>query len=296
MPRHAAGARGCPALGANRQVGKRGVIMAQAINDGLIRGNHTCKRTRNAPGADVPLGRGVPGRPVPRDSQPAAVRSSKCTGWPARPDRRRMRELLAARAAGAGTAWSASPSTTATPTSSAGRPAAARTGRRHGVRHAGRLGGENAWDQEGPRKPLMDAPDKSAPRPGRHRDRLARPAPCPAARRRGRPGRGDRRQPPQPAGDHRQAGQRVLLPLRRARRRCGSPVRETGYDYGCAIWASAHTSRTRCPGPTSVRRIPRPGCGPSGLAPAGLDAPAGRKKQPDGLISLTLRRVPTPLE
>ena len=56
-------------------------------------------------------------------------------------------------------AWSGSPSTTATPTSS---PTPCRVLRRYGCTATlfvlpGRLGGDNAWDPLGPRKPLLTA-------------------------------------------------------------------------------------------------------------------------------------------
>ena len=133
--------------------------MAQAINDGLIRGNDTA----NAPGMPLVL---MYHSVEPYQADPYQVtvsppRFGQQMHWLARRGLRgvSMRDLLAARAAGAGKGLVGL-------TFDDGYADFARHAlpvlRRYGFGAtmfviAGRLGGDNAWDQEGPRKRLMDA-------------------------------------------------------------------------------------------------------------------------------------------
>ena len=135
--------------------------MVQAINDGLIRGNDTA----NAPGMPLVL---MYHSVEPYQADPYLVtvsppRFGQQMHWLARRGLRgvSMRDLLAARAAGAGKGLVGL-------TFDDGYADFARHAlpvlRQYGFGAtmfviAGRLGGENAWDQEGPRKRLMDAPE-----------------------------------------------------------------------------------------------------------------------------------------
>jgi peptidoglycan/xylan/chitin deacetylase (PgdA/CDA1 family) len=112
---------------------------------------------------------------------------------------------------------------------------------------AGRLDGDNAWDPEGPRKPLMGA--------GQVRD-LAQ-----AGIEIGSHGLRHVRLPAAPDALTREVGgSRHILQEITGKPVSGfcypygdldadavAQVRDTGYDYGCAIWASAYTSRHALP-------------------------------------------------
>ena len=223
--------------------------MAQVINDGLARGNDTA---------------GVPGMPLvlmyhsiePYQADPYLVtvsppRFAQQMRWLARRGLRgvSIRDLLAARAAGAGKGLVGL-------TFDDGYADFARHAlpvlRRHGFGAtvfviAGRLGGENAWDPDGPRKPLMDAPEvwalaQAGIEIGSHGLRHVRLA-----------GAGDA------LAEEVGASRRILQEI------TGKPVggfcypygdldaaavtqvRDTGYDYGCAIWPSACTGRHALP-------------------------------------------------
>ena len=161
---------------------------------------------------------------------------------------------------------------------------------------AGRLGGDNAWDPEGPRKPLMDARQvrdlaQAGIEIGSHGLRHVR---LPAAQ----------HALAQEVGGSRRILQEITgepvsgfcYPYGDLDAEAVARVRDTGYDYGCAIWASAYTSR---------HALPRTYVGEADTAPR-LWAkrarhqlawgPGGPEKAAGPLISLTLPRVPTPLE
>ena len=223
--------------------------MTQVINDGLTRGNETA---------------GVPGMPLvlmyhsiePYQADPYLVtvsppRFAQQMRWL---DRRGLRgvsiaDLLAARAAGGGKGLVGL-------TFDDGYADFARHAlpvlRRHGFGAtvfviAGRLGGDNGWDPDGPRKRLMDAPEvwalaQAGIEIGSHGLRHVR---LPAA--------GDA------LADEVGGSRRILQEI------TGKPVggfcypygdldagavaqvRDTGYDYGCAIWPSACTGRHALP-------------------------------------------------
>lgn len=112
---------------------------------------------------------------------------------------------------------------------------------------AGRLGGDNAWDPEGPRKRLIDAREvrdlaRAGIEIGSHGLRHVR---LPAA--------GDTAA--EEVGGSRHILQEITgepvggfcYPYGDVDAAAVGRVRETGYDYGCAIWASAHTGRHALP-------------------------------------------------
>ena len=290
-------AQGCPERAGDPSGGAMGETMAQAINDALIQGN----KTTTAPGMPLVL---MYHSVEPYQADPYFVtvsppRFEQQMRWLARRGLRgvSMGDLLAARAVGAGKGLVGL-------TFDDGYADFARHAlpvlRRFGFGAtmfviAGRLGGENAWDPEGPRKRLMDASEVWAlARPAS--SRFARATPCPAARRPGRAGQGDRRQPAHPAGDHREARGRVLLPLRRPRRRRRGP----GAGHGLRL-----RLRHLAIGVHQPARAARTYVGEADTAPrlwakrarhqlAWTSRRAGKAVPPPD--SLTLRRVPTPLE
>ena len=160
--------------------------MAQAVSAGRLN-PAGIPGAGHAHGADVPLGGTVPDRPVPGDGRARRGSSSRCAGWPGRGLRgASVRDLLAARAVGRrqgpGRAdlrrW-----LRRFRRSTRCRCCSASASRATVFVIAGRLGGDNGWDPDGPRKPLMDAGARSGRlAEARHRDRLARAAACPAAR------------------------------------------------------------------------------------------------------------------
>jgi peptidoglycan/xylan/chitin deacetylase (PgdA/CDA1 family) len=224
-------------------------MMAQALNDALIQGNNTT----TAPGMPLVL---MYHSVEPYQADPYLVtvsppRFGQQMGWLARRGLRgvSMRELLSARAAGAGRGLVgltfddgyADFSRHALPVL-----------RRYGFGAtvfviAGRLGGDNAWDPEGPRKRLMDAGEvrdlaQAGIEIGSHGLRHVR---LPAAR--------------DSLAEEVGGSRRILQEI------TGDPVggfcypygdldadtvtrvRDMGYDYGCAIWPSAYTSRLALP-------------------------------------------------
>jgi peptidoglycan/xylan/chitin deacetylase (PgdA/CDA1 family) len=223
--------------------------MAQAINDGLIRGNDTA----NAPGMPLVL---MYHSVEPYQADPYLVtvsppRFGQQMHWLARRGLRgvSMRDLLAARAAGAGKGLVGL-------TFDDGYADFARHAlpvlRRYGFGAtmfviAGRLGGENAWDQEGPRKRLMDAPEvwalaQAGIEIGSHGLRHVR---LPAAGGALAEEIGGSRRILQEITGKPVSG--FCYPYGDLDAGAVARVRETGYDYGCAIWASAHTSRHALP-------------------------------------------------
>ncbi len=223
--------------------------MAQVINDGLIRGSATAR---------------VPGMPLvlmyhsiePYQADPYLVtvgpaRFAEQMRWLARRGLRgvSIRDLLAARAAGAGKGLVGL-------TFDDGYADFARHAlpvlRRRGFGAtvfviAGRLGGQNAWDPDGPRKRLMDAPEVAALARegieiGSHGLRHVRLA-------------GNR----DALGDEVGGSRRILeeitgmpvggfcYPYGDLDAAAVAQVRDTGYDYGCAIWPSACTGRHALP-------------------------------------------------
>ncbi len=164
---------------------------------------------------------------------------------------------------------------------------------------AGRLGGDNAWDPEGPRKRLMDAPEvwalaQAGIEIGSHGLRHVR-----------LPGAGDTLA--EEVGESR----RILREV------TGKPVGGFCYPYGdldAGAVTQVRDSRLRLRlrhlavslhGPArAAADLHRggghraPPVGQDGPAPADLAAPAGAGASPDGprrLISLTQRRRPTSL-
>ena len=156
---------------------------------------------------------------------------------------------------------------------------------------AGRLGGDNAWDPEGPRKPLLTGSQVREVAAAGHRDRLARPSarrPCTAprisalAREQRQAGRSCRTSPAQPVGG-------FCYPYGYLDRRVVDGAARAGYDYGCAIWASDLTSALRHA--TRLRRRRRQPCASAGevaapsadlaarLPGASPDAPAGGRSR-----------------
>jgi peptidoglycan/xylan/chitin deacetylase (PgdA/CDA1 family) len=154
---------------------------------------------------------------------------------------------------------------------------------------AGRLGGDNAWDAAGPRKPLLTARQvrqvaEAVIEIGSHGLRHVR-LPSAAG----------------PALTAETENSRVVLqgisgqpvagfcyPYGDVDGRVVAGVREAGYEYGCAIWRSDHTGRHALPGPTSATRTHPAAVGEGGPPSAHLGFPP---RGPAG--SLTQRRFPT---
>ncbi|HZC62646.1 MAG TPA: polysaccharide deacetylase family protein [Streptosporangiaceae bacterium] len=112
---------------------------------------------------------------------------------------------------------------------------------------AGRLGGDNAWDPEGPRKPLMGARQvrdlaQAGIEIGSHGLRHIR---LPAARDVLAEEVGDSRRILQEVTGKPVSG--FCYPYGDLDSDAVARVRDTGYDYGCAIWPSASTSRHALP-------------------------------------------------
>ena len=112
---------------------------------------------------------------------------------------------------------------------------------------AGRLGGDNAWDPEGPRKPLMSAGQvrdlaQAGIEIGSHGLRHIR---LPAARHALAEEVGGSRRILQEITGEPVGG--FCYPYGDLDAEAVARVRDTGYDYGCAIWASAYTSRHALP-------------------------------------------------
>ena len=223
--------------------------MAQAINDALIQGN----TTTTAPGMPLVL---MYHSVEPYQADPYLVtvsppRFGQQMGWLARRGLRgvSMRELLAARAAGTGRGLVgltfddgyADFSRHAVPVL-----------RRYGFGAtvfviAGRLGGDNAWDPEGPRKRLMDAGEvrdlaQAGIEIGSHGLRHVR---LPAARQTLAEEVGGSRRILQDVTGEPVGG--FCYPYGDLDAGAVARVRETGYDYGCAIWPSEYTSRHALP-------------------------------------------------
>jgi peptidoglycan/xylan/chitin deacetylase (PgdA/CDA1 family) len=223
--------------------------MAQAINDALIQSDNTAI----APGMPLVL---MYHSVEPYQADPYLVtvsppRFGQQMRWLARRGLRgvSIRDLLAARAAGAGKGLVGL-------TFDDGYADFTRHAlpvlRRYGFGAtvfviAGRLGGDNAWDPEGPRKRLMDGREvrelaQDGIEIGSHGLRHVR---LPAAR---------------DSLAEEVGGSRLIL-----QEITGDPVggfcypygdldadtvtrvRDMGYDYGCAIWPSAYTSRLALP-------------------------------------------------
>jgi peptidoglycan/xylan/chitin deacetylase (PgdA/CDA1 family) len=224
-------------------------MMAQAINDGLIRGNDTA----TAPGMPLVL---MYHSVEPYQADPYLVtvsppRFGQQMRWLARRGLRgaSMRDLLAARAAGGGKDLVGL-------TFDDGY--ADFTGhalpvlRRYGFGAtvfviAGRLGGDNAWDPAGPRKRLMGAREvrdlaRAGIEIGSHGLRHVRLAAA-------------RDVLAEEVGGSRRILQEITgepvggfcYPYGDLDSAAVARVRDTGYDYGCAIWASEHTSRHALP-------------------------------------------------
>jgi peptidoglycan/xylan/chitin deacetylase (PgdA/CDA1 family) len=233
-------------------------MMAQTINDGLIQGNtnHSLMRedaTAHAPGMPLVL---MYHSVEPYQADPYLVtvsppRFGQQMRWLARRGLRgvSVRDLLAARAAGAGKGLVGL-------TFDDGYADFTRHAlpvlRRHGFGAtvfviAGRLGGDDAWDPDGPRKRLMGRSEvrdlaQAGIEIGSHGLRHVR---LPAAR--------------DVLADEVGGSRRILQDI------TGEPpggfcypygdldaaalaqVRQTGYDYGCAIWPSAYTSQHALP-------------------------------------------------
>ena len=223
--------------------------MAQAISDALIQGNHTT----TAPGMPLVL---MYHSVEPYQADPYLVtvsplRFGQQMGWLARRGLRgvSMRELLAARAAGTGRGLVGL--TFDDGYADFGRHALPVL-RRHGFGAtvfviAGRLGGDNAWDPEGPRKRLMDAGEVrdlaqagiEIGSHGLHHVRL------PAARQTLAEEVGGSRRILQDVTGEPVGG--FCYPYGDLDAGAVARVRETGYDYGCAIWPSEYTSRHALP-------------------------------------------------
>ena len=112
---------------------------------------------------------------------------------------------------------------------------------------AGRLGGDNAWDPEGPRKPLMSAGQvrdlaQAGIEIGSHGLRHIR---LPAAQHALAEEVGGSRRILQEITGEPVGG--FCYPYGDLDAEAVARVRDTGYDYGCAIWASAYTSRHALP-------------------------------------------------
>jgi peptidoglycan/xylan/chitin deacetylase (PgdA/CDA1 family) len=229
--------------------------MAQAVSDGLNQGNSLSREnsTGNAPGMPLVL---MYHSVEPFQADPYLVtvsppRFEQQMRWLARHGLRgtSVRDLLAARAAGGAAGLVGL-------TFDDGYCDFARHAlpvlRRFGFGAtvfviAGRLGEENAWDPEGPRKPLMDARQvrdlaQAGVEIGSHGLRHVR---LPAARDAlaGEVG-GSRRILQEITGEPVSG---FCYPYGDLDADAVAGVRDTGYDYGCAIWASAHTSRHALP-------------------------------------------------
>lgn len=223
--------------------------MAQVINDALIQGNNAAI----APGMPLVL---MYHSVEPYQADPYLVtvsppRFGQQMRWLARRGLRgvSIRELLAARAAGAAKGLVGL-------TFDDGYADFARHAlpvlRRRGFGAtvfviAGRLGGDNAWDPEGPRKRLMDAPEvwalaQAGIEIGSHGLRHVR-LPATGARLAEEVG-GSRRILQEITGKP-VAG--FCYPYGDLDAGAVAQVRDAGYDYGCAIWPSAHTSRHALP-------------------------------------------------
>jgi peptidoglycan/xylan/chitin deacetylase (PgdA/CDA1 family) len=223
--------------------------MAQAINDALIQGNNAAI----APGMPLVL---MYHSVEPYQADPYLVtvspsRFGQQMRWLARRGLRgvSIRELLAARAAGAGKGLVGL-------TFDDGYADFARHAlpvlRRRGFSAtvfviAGRLGGDNAWDPEGPRKRLMDAREvwavaQAGIEIGSHGLRHVR-LPATGARLAEEVG-GSRRILQEITGKP-VAG--FCYPYGDLDADAVAQVRDVGYDYGCAIWPSAYTSRHALP-------------------------------------------------
>jgi peptidoglycan/xylan/chitin deacetylase (PgdA/CDA1 family) len=230
-------------------------MMAQAINDGLIQGNDLTRK--NNPGS-------APGMPMvlmyhsvePYQADPYLVtvsppRFEQQMGWLARRGLRgtSVRDLLAARAAGTGKGLVGL-------TFDDGYADFAQHAlpvlRRFGFGAtvfviAGRLGGDNAWDPKGPRKRLMDARQvrdlaQAGIEIGSHGLRHVR---LPAARDAAAEEIGGSRRILQEITGEPVGG--FCYPYGDIDATAVGRVRELGYDYGCAIWASAYTGRHALP-------------------------------------------------
>ena len=226
-----------------------GETMAQAINDALIQGN----KTTTAPGMPLVL---MYHSVEPYQADPYFVtvsppRFEQQMRWLARRGLRgvSMGDLLAARAVGAGKGLVGL-------TFDDGYADFARHAlpvlRRYGFGAtmfviAGRLGGENAWDPEGPRKRLMDASEvwalaQAGIEIGSHGLRHVRLA---AARDALAEEIGGSRRILQEITGKPVGG--FCYPYGDLDADAVAQVRDTGYDYGCAIWRSAYTSRHALP-------------------------------------------------
>jgi peptidoglycan/xylan/chitin deacetylase (PgdA/CDA1 family) len=224
-------------------------MMAQAINDGLIRGNDTA----NARGMPLVL---MYHSVEPYQADPYLVtvsppRFGQQMRWLARRGLRgvSIRDLLAARAAGAGKGLAGL-------TFDDGYADFTRHAlpvlRRYGFGAtvfviAGRLGGGNDWDPEGPRKRLMDAREvrdlaRSGIEIGSHGLRHVR---LPAARDVLAEEVGGSRRILEDVTGEPVGG--FCYPYGDLDADAVARVRETGYDYGCAIWPSDYTSRHALP-------------------------------------------------
>jgi peptidoglycan/xylan/chitin deacetylase (PgdA/CDA1 family) len=112
---------------------------------------------------------------------------------------------------------------------------------------AGRLGGDNAWDPEGPRKRLMDAREvrdlaRAGIEIGSHGLRHVR---LPAARDVLAEEVGGSRRILQEITGEPVSG--FCYPYGDLDGDAGARVRDMGYGYGCAIWPSAYTSQHALP-------------------------------------------------
>jgi peptidoglycan/xylan/chitin deacetylase (PgdA/CDA1 family) len=224
-------------------------MMARAFNDGLIRGNNTAI----APGMPLVL---MYHSVEPYQADPYLVtvspsRFGQQMRWLARRGLRgvSMREMLAARAAGAGKGLVGL-------TFDDGYGDFTRHAlpvlRRHGFGATvfvivGRLGGDNAWDPEGPRKRLMDAGEvrdlaQAGIEIGSHGLRHVR---LPAARDTLAEEVGGSRRILQDITGQPVGG--FCYPYGDLDAAAVAQVRDMGYDYGCAIWASAYTGRHALP-------------------------------------------------
>jgi peptidoglycan/xylan/chitin deacetylase (PgdA/CDA1 family) len=224
-------------------------MMAQAINDGLIRGNDTA----SARGMPLVL---MYHSVEPYQADPYLVtvsppRFGQQMRWLARRGLRgvSIRDLLAARAAGAGKGLAGL-------TFDDGYADFTRHAlpvlRRYGFGAtvfviAGRLGGGNDWDPEGPRKRLMDAREvrdlaRSGIEIGSHGLRHVR---LPAARDVLAEEVGGSRRILEDVTGEPVGG--FCYPYGDLDADAVARVRETGYDYGCAIWPSDYTSRHALP-------------------------------------------------